>query len=297
MSNNLASDVAWDAIIYLFILCCSGHRGRKQNTEKEKDEANPSISKEMKPSEKSKASVLASRSSNSAPISKKLNKQHTCSEKTHQSTDSESQKECDSKEHGSSCSKHASQGTNPQAKESDFKEGTSTDSKKVSEKQCSSVASKDLPPLKEKPSKDASKQRDPKCVKTPNQKLVIKSKGKLSSDEEFEPPAMSFESYLSYDQVTRKRKRKGCSTGKRPKKCSEQEGSSLPQKTSKFSDAKGEENVEKCEGGQSETPNKKVNHCMVEIIANKLQTNKCFGLLLFLVKFSCIYFKQRIAWL
>lgn len=284
---------------YLFIfLCCSGHRGRKQNTEKEKDETNPSISKEIKPSEKSKASVLASRSSSSAPTSKKLNKQHTRSEKTHQSRDSESQKECDSKEHSSSCSKHASRGTNPQAKESDFKEGTSTDSKKVSEKQCSSVASKDLPPLKEEPSKDASKQRDPKCVKKTKQKLVIKSKGELSSDEEFEPPTMSFESYLSYDQVTRKRKRKGGSTGKRPKKCSEQEGSSLPQKTSKFSHAKeGEENLEKCEGDQSETPNKKVNHCMVEIIANKLQTNKCFGLLLFLVKFSCIYFKQQIAWL
>ncbi|NXS66564.1 ELOA1 protein, partial [Pandion haliaetus] len=55
---------------------------------------------------------------------------------------------------------------------------------------------------------------------------------------------MSFESYLTYDQVTRKRKRKACSTGKRPKKCSEQEGSSLPQKTSKFSHAKeGEEDL------------------------------------------------------
>ncbi|XP_029893515.1 elongin-A-like isoform X1 [Aquila chrysaetos chrysaetos] len=247
----------------------SGHRGRKQNTEKEKDETNPSISKEIKPSEKSKASVLASRSSSSAPISKKLNKQHTCSEKTHQSRDSESQKECDSKEHSSSGSKHASQGTNPQAKESDFKEGTSTGSKKVSERQCSSVASKDLPPLKEKPSKDASKQRDPKCVKKPKQKPVIKSKGELPSDEEFEPPTMSFESYLSYDQVTRKRKRKGCSTGKRPKKCTEQEGSSLPQKTSTFSHAKeGEENLEKCEGDQSETPNKKAKVASLQDLLN-----------------------------
>ncbi|NWS65730.1 ELOA1 protein, partial [Crotophaga sulcirostris] len=31
---------------------------------------------------------------------------------------------------------------------------------------------------------------------------------------------MSFESYLNYDQVTKKRKRKACSTGERPKKCS-----------------------------------------------------------------------------
>ncbi|NXV71598.1 ELOA1 protein, partial [Atlantisia rogersi] len=48
---------------------------------------------------------------------------------------------------------------------------------------------------------------------------------------------MSFESYLNYDQVTKKRKRKACSTGERPKKCSEQ-NSSLLHKTSKFSHAK-----------------------------------------------------------
>ncbi|XP_076189059.1 elongin-A2-like isoform X2 [Aptenodytes patagonicus] len=228
----------------------SGHRGRKQNTEKEKDETKSSVSKEIKPSEKSKASVLASRSSNSAPISKKLNKQRTCSEKTHQSRDSESQKGCDNKECTSSGSKHASQGTNLQAKESDFKETTSTDSKKVSEKQCSSVASKDLSPLKEKPSKDTSKQRNPKNVKKPKQKLVVKSKAELPSDEEFEPPTMSFESYLNYDQVTKKRKRKACPT-------------------SKFSHAKkGEEDVKKCEDDQSETPNKKAKVTSLQDLLN-----------------------------
>ncbi|NXB48315.1 ELOA1 protein, partial [Leucopsar rothschildi] len=46
---------------------------------------------------------------------------------------------------------------------------------------------------------------------------------------------MSFESYLTYDEVTNKRKRKACSTGAQPKKCSEQKSSSLPQKTSKLS--------------------------------------------------------------
>ncbi|NWX42182.1 ELOA1 protein, partial [Steatornis caripensis] len=57
---------------------------------------------------------------------------------------------------------------------------------------------------------------------------------------------MSFESYLNYDQVTKKGKRKACSTGERPKKCTEQRKSSLPQKTSKFSHAKeGEEDVKK----------------------------------------------------
>ncbi|NXD82548.1 ELOA1 protein, partial [Halcyon senegalensis] len=50
---------------------------------------------------------------------------------------------------------------------------------------------------------------------------------------------MSFESYLTYDQVPEKRKRKkACSKGEPPKKCSEQKNSSLPQKTSTFSPAK-----------------------------------------------------------
>ncbi|XP_075001340.1 elongin-A-like isoform X2 [Calonectris borealis] len=224
--------------------------GRKQSTEKEKDKTKSSISKEIKPSEKSKASVLASRSSNSAPISKKLNKQCTCSEKTHQSRDSESQKECDNKECSSSSSKHASQGTTPQAKESDFKETISTDSKKVSEKQCSSVANKDLSLLKKKPSKDGSKQRNTKHVKKAKQKFVTKSKAKLPSDEEFEPPTMSFESYLNYDQVTKKRKRKACPT-------------------SKFSHAKeGEEELKKCEDDQSETPNKKAKVASLQDLLN-----------------------------
>ncbi|KAK4824978.1 hypothetical protein QYF61_022504 [Mycteria americana] len=226
----------------------SGHRGGKQNTEKEKHETKSSVSKEIKPSEKSKASVLASRSSSSAPISKKLNKQRTCSENTHQSRDSDPQKECDNKECSSSGSKHASRGTNAQAKESAFKETTYTDSKKVSEKQCSSVANKDLSPLKEKPSKDASEQKNPKHVKKTKQKLVIKSKAKLPSDDEFEPPTMSFESYLNYDQVTKKRKRKACST-------------------SKLSHAKeGEEDVKKREDDLSETSNKKVKETLPDVL-------------------------------
>ncbi|XP_069707295.1 LOW QUALITY PROTEIN: elongin-A-like [Phaenicophaeus curvirostris] len=246
----------------------SGHRERKQNTEKEKDETKSSVLKETRPSEKSKASVLASRSSNSVPISKKLKKQRTCSEK-YQSTVSESQRECDNKEGSSSSSMHASQDTDPQAKERGFEERTSTDSRKVSEKQHSSVANKDSSPVKEKPSKNASKQRNPKHVKKPNQKPVIKSKAESSSDEEFEPPTMSFESYLNYDQVTKKRKRKACSTGEQPKKCSKQNKSSLPQKTSEFSHAKErEEEVKKCEAGQSETPNKKAKMSSLQDLLN-----------------------------
>ncbi|XP_026699913.1 leucine-rich repeat-containing protein 1 isoform X3 [Athene cunicularia] len=244
----------------------SGHRGGKQNTKK--DETKSSVSKEMNLSEKFKASVLASGSSSNAPISKKLNKQCTCNEKTYKSRDSESQKECDNKECSNSGSRHASRDTNPQAKESDFKERTSTDSKKVSKKRCSSAANKDFSPLKAKPSKDASEQRDHKHVKKQTQKLVIKRKAELSSDEEFEPPTMSFEAYLNYDQVTKKRKRKACSTGEQPKKCSEQ-NSSLPQKISKFSHVKvGEKDVKKCEGDHSETPNKKAKVASLQDLLN-----------------------------
>ncbi|KAM4679692.1 elongin-A-like isoform 7-T8 [Amazona ochrocephala] len=245
----------------------STHRRSKQNTEK--DETKSAISKEVTPSEKSRASVLASRSSDSAPNSKKLNKQSTCSEKIHQSRDSESQKECDDKDCSNSDSKYASQGTSPQAKESDLKEGTSTENTNFSEQQHSSVANKDLPQLKEKPRRDASKKRNPKHVKKQNQKVVLESKAKLSSDEEFEPPTMSFESYLTYDQVTKKRKRKACSTGARPKKCSEQKDSLLLQKTSNLSYVKdGEKEVKKCEDDQSETPNKKAKVASLQDLLN-----------------------------
>ncbi|NWH66115.1 ELOA1 protein, partial [Geococcyx californianus] len=57
---------------------------------------------------------------------------------------------------------------------------------------------------------------------------------------------MSFESYLTYDQVTKKRKRKACATGEWPKKCNKLNNSSLPQKTLEFSHAKqGEEDANK----------------------------------------------------
>ncbi|XP_062427095.1 elongin-A-like [Rhea pennata] len=244
----------------------SSHRGKNQNTEKEKHETKSSISKENKLSEKSKASVLASKSS---PTSKKLKKEHIHVEKKHRSRDFESQKECDSKECSSSGSKHDSQGTNPKVKKSSFKETASANSKKRSEKQHTVVANKDLSHLKEKTSKAASKQRNPKHVRKPKQKLAMRKNAELPSDEEFEPPAMSFESYLNYDQVTNKRKRKACSTSKQPKKLSEQKNSSsLTQKTSKFPRAKEEENVQKCEDEQSETPSKKAKMASLQDLLN-----------------------------
>ncbi|NXW61402.1 ELOA1 protein, partial [Eurystomus gularis] len=80
---------------------------------------------------------------------------------------------------------------------------------------------------------------------------------------------MSFESYLNYDQVPKKRKRKACSTRERSKKCSEQKNRSLPLKTSTFSHAKEvEEDTEKCEGDQSETPNKKAKVTSLQDLLN-----------------------------
>ncbi|NXO42596.1 ELOA1 protein, partial [Locustella ochotensis] len=80
---------------------------------------------------------------------------------------------------------------------------------------------------------------------------------------------MSFESYLTYDEVTNKRKRKAYSTGARPKKCSEQKNSSLPQKTSKLSQAKeGVEDVKRCESDQSETPSKKAKVASLQELLN-----------------------------
>ncbi|XP_054239822.1 elongin-A-like [Indicator indicator] len=246
----------------------SAHRGGKQNTEK--DEAKSSVSEETKPSEKSKTSILVSRGSNSAPISKKSDKQHTCSGKTHQSRDFESQKECDNKECSSSGSdkqRTCSEKTH-QSRDFESQKEYSSSSKKVSEKQCSSVV-EDFSVLKDKPSKNVSKQRNPKHLKKPKQNVIIKRKAELSSDEEFEPPTMSFESYLNYDRVTAKRKRKACSTGPQPKKCSKQKSSSLLHKTSAFSHAnEGEKDVKTSEGDQSETPNKKAKMASLQDLLN-----------------------------
>ncbi|XP_052532772.1 elongin-A-like isoform X1 [Tympanuchus pallidicinctus] len=227
---------------------------RKQNIEK--DETKSSVSKEGKPSEKSKTSVTASQSSSSSSVSRKLNEQRNCIEEKHRNRDSESQKDRDNRRCHGSGSKHIFLETSPQAKESDCKKRASKD-RRAPEKQRSCIAGKDSFPKKEKP-KDASKQRDAKIVTKLKEKLAVRSKAELSGDEEFEPPTMSFESYLNYDHVTKKRKRKACSTSERPEKCSKQKSSSLPQKTSMLSHAnEGEEKVQNSEDDQSGTPSKK----------------------------------------
>ncbi|XP_072188935.1 elongin-A-like isoform X1 [Excalfactoria chinensis] len=233
----------------------SGHRERKQNTGE--DETKCSVSKEVKPSEKSETSVLASQSSNSSSISGKSNKKRNCVDKKHENGDSESQKGRDNRKCHGSGSKHTSQETATQAKESDCEERASKDNKRAPEKQRSCIAGKDSFPKKEKP-KDASKQGDPKIGPKLKEKLAVRREAELPSDEEFEPPTMSFESYLNYDQVTKKRKKKAGSTGKCPEKCSEQKSSSLPQKTSMVSHAnEGGEKVQNSDDDQSETPSKK----------------------------------------
>uniref|UniRef100_K7FZF5 Elongin-A n=1 Tax=Pelodiscus sinensis TaxID=13735 RepID=K7FZF5_PELSI len=74
----------------------------------------------------------------------------------------------------------------------------------------------DLLPKKDS-CKDLSKQRNSEDPGKLNQTLSMKSKPKLPSDEDFEPPTMSFESYLNYDQVSTKRKRKTCPTSEQSK--------------------------------------------------------------------------------
>ncbi|XP_032299362.1 elongin-A-like isoform X3 [Coturnix japonica] len=249
----------------------SGHRERKQNTGK--DEMKSSVSKEVKrkevkPSEKSRTSVLASQSSNSSSISGKSNKKRNCVDKKHQSGVSESQKGCDNGKRHASGSKHTSQETSPQAKERDCKEKASKDNKRAPEKQCSCIAGKDSFHKKEKP-KDASKQRDPEIETKLKEKLAVKREAELPGDEEFEPPTMSFESYLNYDQVTKKRKRKAGSTGKCPEKRSEQKSSSSPQKASMVSCAnEGGEKVQNSEDDQSETPSKKAKVASLQDLLN-----------------------------
>ncbi|OXB63182.1 hypothetical protein ASZ78_016243 [Callipepla squamata] len=227
-------------------------RGRKQNTEE--DETKSSVSKEVKPSEKSRTSVLASQSSSSSSVSRKLNKQHNHIEKDLQIRDS---KEHDNRKCPGSGSKHTCQENSPQAKKSVCKERDSKDSKGAPEKQHSCVAAKDSFPKRKKP-KDVSKQRDPKIVEKSEEKCAVRSETELPGGEEFEPPTKSFESYLNYDQVTKKRKRKSCSVGEHPKKCSEQKSSSQPQRNSKFSHTnEGGEKVQNSADDQSETPSKK----------------------------------------
>ncbi|NXX62338.1 ELOA1 protein, partial [Scopus umbretta] len=72
---------------------------------------------------------------------------------------------------------------------------------------------------------------------------------------------MSFESYLNYDQVTKKRKRKACPTSK-------------PSHAKK-----GKEDVKKYEDDRSETSNKKVSHCMLILSFSKpkfVMLKQCF---------------------
>ncbi|NWX86434.1 ELOA1 protein, partial [Nothoprocta pentlandii] len=75
---------------------------------------------------------------------------------------------------------------------------------------------------------------------------------------------MSFESYLTYDQVTSKRKRKA-SSGKQPKKPSEQKSNSLAQSTSKYPGAKAGEGGQRSEDDPSEIPSKKVGCCVAKV--------------------------------
>ncbi|XP_075454288.1 elongin-A-like isoform X1 [Ascaphus truei] len=74
--------------------------------------------------------------------------------------------------------------------------------------------------------KDESKQLDKDSLKSKGSTSVSgmkqsqdkKPESKLTGDEDFDTPAMSFESYLNYDQISTKRKKRSCSLSEPPRK-------------------------------------------------------------------------------
>lgn len=241
------------------ILYCSDHSEKKQVTKKVRDERGSSISKEDKHSEKTKASESSSRDGKKSPKLDKPKKEHSFAETEHRNKESETPNGCEHKVHSSHNSNNTSQGINPKDKKSDCKETVLSASKKTLEKHHSSVADKDSPSKEEKPSKDVSKHRNFEHAGKLKENLMMESKTKVPGDEDFEPPTMSFESYLTYDQVTNKRKRKAYPKSVQPKiiKCCDKNTSS--QKSSKLLVTKeDEEKPQQSEDGQSETPAKKV---------------------------------------
>uniref|UniRef100_A0A8C8SAQ6 Elongin-A n=1 Tax=Pelusios castaneus TaxID=367368 RepID=A0A8C8SAQ6_9SAUR len=164
-----------------------------------------------------------------------------------------------------------SQSINPKDTQNDYKETTSAASKIPSEKLHSLAANeKYLLPMKES-CKDLSKQRNSEDPGKLRQMLSMESKAKLPSDEDFEPPSMSFESYLNYDQVSNKRKRKTCTTSEQSKntKGCEQKNCSLPPKHSISHIMKErEEKPHKSEDNQLEAPTKKAKTASLQDLLN-----------------------------
>nr|XP_025034611.1 elongin-A-like [Pelodiscus sinensis] len=242
----------------------SDHKGKIQNTEKRKelslDKTKSSVCKENNHSGKNQTFEPASEDCKKSPISVKRKKEHNFTETKLRNKDIQSHNIHESKTHSSSSSKNTSQSINPEDAKSDYKETISVASKNPSEKHHSPTASrKDLLPKKDS-CKDLSKQRNSEDPGKLNQTLSMKSKPKLPSDEDFEPPTMSFESYLNYDQVSTKRKRKTCPTSEQSKnnKGCNQKNCLLSQKKSISPVTK--ERAEKphtSEDDQSESPTKK----------------------------------------
>ncbi|TFK06787.1 Transcription elongation factor B polypeptide 3 [Platysternon megacephalum] len=253
----------------------SDHKGKKQNTEKRNefslDKTKSSICKENKHSGKTKTSEPASEDCKSSSTSDKWKKEHSFTENKQRNKDTESYNGHESKIHSSNSSKNTSQSINPENTKSDCKETTSTASKKPSEKHhCPRASKKDLLPTKGS-CKDLSKQRNSEDTRKLKQTLSVENKPKLPSDEDFEPPTMSFESYLNYDQVSNKRKRKTCTTSEQSKniKGCEQKNCSLSPKTSISPVTKErEEKPHKSEDDQSESPTKKAKTASLQDLLN-----------------------------
>ncbi|XP_067421570.1 elongin-A-like isoform X2 [Emydura macquarii macquarii] len=253
----------------------SDHKGKKQKSEDRKEfssvKTKSSICKKNKHSDKSKISEPASEDCKRLPTSDKWKKEHSFTDSKQRNKGTESYNGNKSKPHSSNSSKNTSQSINPKDSQSDCRETTSAPSKKPSEKHLSLTASeKDLSPTQES-CKDLSKQRNSEDPGKLKQTLSVESKVKLPSDEDFEPPTMSFESYLNYDQISSKRKRKTCTTSEQSKsiKGCEQKNCSLLQKNSISPVTKErEEKPHKSEDNQSETPTKKAKTASLQDLLN-----------------------------
>lgn len=247
---------------------------RKNNSKNEKESSDKTIktliSKENKYLEKSRAYESNCKAT---PSSEKQKKAHSLKVKHTDDESLDSFSRCGSEEQRSgtcmdssgglereSC-KHICKESHERGKSSEKHTSSSSSINKGSNKEQSSAASRkdSVPPKVEASGKDSlTKQTDtePKGTLKPNSR--IKSQAKSPRGEVFEPPTMSFESYLNYDQVSHRRKRKACLANRQ---MSNANSSPASLKSKPLASREKEEKTSALEDN-IETPSKKVNACL-----------------------------------
>ncbi|XP_074847263.1 elongin-A-like [Carettochelys insculpta] len=251
----------------------SDNKGKRQNTEKRKkvslDKTKSSVCKENKHSDKI-TSELASEDCKRSSTSVKWKKEHGFRENKQRNKDIQSYNGCESKTHSFNSSKSTSRSISPEDTKSDHRDATSEASKKPSENHHSPTAKKKDSLPKKDSCKDPSKQRNSEDSGKLKQTLNVGSKTRLPNDEDFEPPTMSFESYLNYDQVSIKRKRKTCTTSEKSKniKGCERKNCSLQKNSVSPVTKEREEKSHKSDDDQSENPTKKAKTASLQDLLN-----------------------------